>query len=154
DIYRRIGEQYTETMQAARDAIRPGVTENQLAGIVSTAWHDAGGEEVSQLNICVGDNMNPWRRWPTERAFQANEFVGVDLHGRSYAGLRGDASRTFFAGAQPSAEQRDLYKRAYDYLLAMRPVIQAGRSIAEIAEKAPPIPDDYREALWDLNLAH
>jgi Xaa-Pro aminopeptidase len=36
----------------------------------------------------------------------------------------------------------------------MRPVIQAGRSIAEIAEKAPRIPDDYREALWDLNLAH
>lgn len=82
------------------------------------------------------------------------EFVGVDLHGRSYAGLNGDATRTYFVGDHPSAEQRDLYRRAHDYLKAMTSVIEAGLSIADIVERAPKVPDQYREALWDLNLAH
>ncbi|MBM2813223.1 MAG: aminopeptidase family protein [Chloroflexi bacterium] len=153
-IYRHIGEQYARTMQVSRESIHPGVTENQLSATVTAAWYDTGGEGLLQINVCAGEDMNPWRRWPSQRAIADGEFVGIDLHGRSYAGLHGDATRTYFVGDHPTPEQRDLYRRAYDYIKAMTSVIEAGLSIAEICERAPRIPDEYREALWDLNLAH
>jgi Xaa-Pro aminopeptidase len=153
-IYRVIGEQYFDTMTAFREALRPGVSENELAAKVVTAWHEAGGEDIAQLNICSGENMNPWRRWPTQRRVQENEFIGIDLHGRGIHGLRGDGSRTFFVGDRPGQEQRELYRRAYDYLLGAIDVFEAGRSFAEVLEKAPVVPEKYRELLYNYNTGH
>jgi Xaa-Pro aminopeptidase len=98
--------------------------------------------------------MNPWRRWPTQRRVREGEFVGIDLHGRGINGLRGDGSRTFFVGDKPSQEQRDLYKRAYDYLVSTMEVFEAGRSFAEVLDKAPVVPEKYREHLYNYNIGH
>ena len=153
-IYRLIGDQYFHTISTFRDSIRPGISENELASIVVSAWYEAGGEDIAQLNVCAGENMNPWRRWPTQRKIKEGEFVGVDLHGRGVNGLRGDGSRTFFVGDKPSAEQRDLYKRAYDYLLGAIEVFHSGRSFAEVLEKAPVVPEKYRAQLYNYNIGH
>jgi Xaa-Pro aminopeptidase len=154
DIYRAMGKQYAHAVGAFRDALRPGISENELAGVVVSAWYEAGGEEIAQLNVCAGENMNPWRRWPTQRVVRDNEFVGVDLHGFGFQGLRGDASRTFFVGDSPTPEQRALYKRAYEYLEETIDVFQAGRSYADTMRMAPVVPEKYREQLQNLHLAH
>lgn len=153
-IYRTIGDQYARTMSAFRDAIRPGVTENELAAVVVSTWYAVGGEDIAQLNVCAGDNMNPWRRWPTDRQVASGEFVGIDLHGRGINGMRGDASRTFFVGDQPSAEQSDLYRRAYDYLVGAMDVFRAGRSIVDVMASVPPVPEPYRAQQANYNMAH
>lgn len=153
-IYRSIGEQYTHSVTAFRDALRPGITENELAAIVVSAWYEAGGEEVAQLNVCAGENMNPWRRWPTQRAVQNEEFVGIDLHGYGVHGLRGDASRTFYVGDHPSGEQADLYRRAYDYLRATSDCFQAGRSYADAMARVPKVPEKYEAQLYNYHIAH
>ncbi len=153
-IYRVTGEQYFHTMSVFRDAIRPGISENELAAKVVTAWYEVGGEDIAQLNVCSGENMNPWRRWPTQRQLKEGEFVGIDLHGRGYNGLRGDGSRTYFVGDQPSGEQKGLYKLAYDYLLGAIDVFQCGRSFAEVLEKAPKVPEKYRAQLYNYNIGH
>jgi Xaa-Pro aminopeptidase len=153
-IYRRIGEQYAYTIKTFRNAIRPGISENQLAAIVVSAWYEAGGEDISQLNVCSGENMNPWRRWPTQRTLKPGDFVGIDLHARGVGGLRGDASRTYFVGDQPSAEQRDLYRRAYEYLQASIGAFRAGLSFAEAADRVPEVPEKYQAQLYYFSLAH
>ena len=153
-IYRCLGRQYAHAIKAFRDAVRPGITENELAGIVVSAWYEAGGEDIAQLNVCAGENMNPWRRWPTQRQIKEGEFVGVDLHGRGINGLRGDGSRTFFAGDRPTVEQRDLYRRAYDHLLATMDIFRAGRSFAEVVAAAPKVDEKYRKRLYALNIGH
>lgn len=153
-IYRLIGDQYFHTISTFRDAIRPGISENDLASIVVSAWYEAGGEDIAQLNVCAGENMNPWRRWPSQRKIKEGEFVGIDLHGRGVNGLRGDGSRTFFVGGKPSAKQRDLYKLAYDYLLGAIEVFHSGRSFAEVLEKAPVVPEKYRAQLYNYNIGH
>ena len=137
-----------------RDALRPGVTENELAGLVVTAWHEAGGEDIAQLNICAGENMNPWVRWPTDRPLKEGEFVGIDIHGRGPSGLRGDTSRTFFDGRAPSAEQRDLYRRAHEYITGAVAEFRAGRSYSEVLEALPPIPEQYHARFADYNPGH
>lgn len=153
-IYRSISEQYAHTINAFRNAIRPGISENELAAVVVSAWYEAGGEDIAQLNVCAGENMNPWRRWPSQRTLKSGELVGIDLHGRGLNGLRGDVSRTFLVGNRPTVEQRDLYKRAYDYLVGAVDCFQAGRSFADVIRSVPEVPEKYRARFYTLNLAH
>ena len=153
-LYRMIGELDAHAIGRFRDALRPGVTENELAGLVVSAWHEAGGEDIAQLNICAGENMNPWSRWPTDRPVKDGEFVGIDIHGRGTGGLRGDTSRTFFVGDRPTAEQRDLYRRAYEYITEAVGVFRAGRSYGEVLEDLPPIAEQYQTLFADYNPAH
>lgn len=153
-IYRLIGDQYVTTFNAFRGAIRPGVTEKMLAHVVTSTWEELEGEDIAQLNVCAGENMNPWSRWPSDRALHDGDLVGMDLHARGPNGLRGDASTTFLVGEHPTAEQRDLYQRAHDYLQATLPVWRAGRTIGEAMADVPQVAEHFRKRLWDLNYAH
>jgi Xaa-Pro aminopeptidase len=153
-IYRTMGKQYAHTLGAFRAAIKPGITENELAGVVHSAWFEAGGEEISQLNVCCGPNMNPWSRWPTQRPLGAEEFVGIDFHGRGFGGLRGDSSRTFFVGDAPTAEHRDLYRRGYEYLRQTTEQIRAGRTYREVLDAVPFVPEQYRALLDNYHVFH
>ena len=153
-MYREVMDQYAHTMRVFQKAAVPGVSETALAGVVVTTWHEAGGEDISQLNVCSGENMNPWRRWPTDRVLKSGELVGIDLHARGITGMRGDVSRTYFVGDGPTAEQRALYREAYDYVQAAMPIFKAGRTFAEIAEAAPPVPAAYQKQQFSYFVAH
>jgi Xaa-Pro aminopeptidase len=154
EIYRTIGRQYEHTFNTFRAAVKPGISEKELADLTSAAWLDADGEEVSQINVCAGEDMNPWRRWATDRQLRADEFVGLDFHGRSNTGMRGDSTRTFFVGDKPTTEQRDLYRRAYDYLQKLISEIRGGRPIADVYASAPKVPASFEEQLFDLHYFH
>jgi Xaa-Pro aminopeptidase len=154
-IYRTMGQQYTHAVNAFRNAIRPGITENELAAVVVGAWYEAGGEQMAQLNVCAGENMNPWRRWPTQRKLRDGELVGLDLHGYGINGLRGDASRTFLVGdGSPSSDQLDLYQRAYDYLKVTIDQFRAGRSYSEVMQSVPDVESVYKVQLHHYDIAH
>ena len=99
---------------------------------------------MAQLNVCSGDNMNPWRRWPTQRALQDGEFVGIDLHGRNATGLRGDSSRTFLVSDRHTPEQRELYKRAYDYLHEVADLFRPGVVFGDLLDRVPKVPEQFR----------
>jgi len=154
EIYRAMGKQYQQTFQAFADAVRPGITEIELSALTEATWRDAEGEEVCQINVCTGSNMNPWSRWPTARKLAEGEFVGLDFHGRSFAGLRGDGSETYWVGGTPSQEQRDLYKRARDYVVATAAEFRAGRSHAEVLNAVPHVDAKYADQMYNLYVGH
>ncbi len=153
-MYRAIGEQYRQTLGAFRDQIQPGLTELDLAAGVTATWANVGGEDVAQLNVCTQENTNPWRRWSTERVVQRGDIVGIDFHGRSFGGLRGDCSDTFLAADEATPEQRAHYREAHDYLRAAIKLLRPGRAIADVLANQPAIPDRYREQQFNYNLAH
>lgn len=153
-IYRLVADQYRQTFSDFRAAIRPGATERELYAVVMGAWHGCGGEEVRQLNVCAGEHMNPWRRWPTDRALEPGEMVGIDFHGRSVNGIQGDVSRTFLVSGQPTPEQRDLYVRAHEYLDATTDLFRAGRAVADVVDAVPQVPEKYYAQLYNYNIAH
>ena len=153
-MYREVMAQYAHTMRVFQEAAVAGTTETGLAGLVVTTWHEAGGEDISQLNVCSGENMNPWRRWPTDRVLKNGEFVGIDLHARGITGMRGDVSRTFFVGDAPTPAQRAIYREAYDYVQAAIPIFKVGRTFSEIAEAAPPVPPAYQKEQFSYFVAH
>lgn len=153
-IYRWIGEQYVQAFSAFRKAMRAGATERELSSVVGSAWYDAGGEEVLQINVCAGEHMNPWRRWPTQRELAEGEFVGIDFHGRSVNGLTGDVSRTYWVGGTPTPDHRDLYCRAYEYLEATTAAFRAGRAIRDVMDGIPSVPGQYEAQLYNYDIAH
>ena len=98
--------------------------------------------------------MNPWGRWPTKRPLQQGDFIGIDLHGRSFGGLRGDSSTTFFVGDDPTPEKRAQYREARDYLEAAKKILRAGRPIADVMKDQPPVPEKYRDQQFNYHIAH
>jgi len=102
EIYRDLGAKYAQVFTVFRDNVKPGVTERELEALVLDAWSDVGGDGILQINVCAGENMNPWRRWATDRPLREGEFVGIDFHGRVAHSLLGDGSRTYVVGAKPT----------------------------------------------------
>jgi Xaa-Pro aminopeptidase len=85
---------------------------------------------------------------------QPGEFVAIDFHGRGTGGLIGDLSRTYLVGDRPSADQRDLYQRALDYLLTVTEALRGGRTIGEVLADVPEVPERYATRLYYYNIAH
>jgi Xaa-Pro dipeptidase len=153
-VYRAIGALYTTAIGELRDAIRVGVSENELAGILSLAWLHAGGEDATHVELCSGPRMNPWNRWPSQRPLEPGDLVAVDFHGIGPCGLRGDVSRTFLVGDRPTAQQHDLYRRAHDYLRATIAVMRPGRSFQEVWDARPRAPDSFERAMNPYPVFH
>ncbi|HEX9880222.1 MAG TPA: Xaa-Pro peptidase family protein [Candidatus Binatia bacterium] len=152
--FRAMGHWYRDIMEGFRKAVRPGVPETELAAVVHYEAVKKGAEEIFQLNVCAGENMNPWRRWPSEREVEAEEFVGIDLHLIGPGGCWTDVSRTYYCGSNPTQEQKDLYKTAYDYLQGVIALLKPGERIDSVVARAPKIPEKYRELLDNYSIAH
>ncbi len=152
--FRTMGHWYQDIMEGFRKAIRPGVPETELTAVVHYEAVRKGAEDIFQLNVCSGENMNPWRRWPTEREVKPEEFVGIDLHLVGPAGCWTDVSRTYYCGENPTQEQKDLYRLAYDYLQGVIALLKPGERIDQVVAKAPSVPEKYRELLDNYSIAH
>lgn len=125
-------------------AIAPGVRERELLAVLVDTLLRNGGEHVATSTVCSGPNTNPWRAEATDRALEAGDLVYVDTDSVGVEGYFFCVSRTFLCGdARPTPSQRDAYRAACDWLLGMREVIRPGVTCAEIAERAPKIPERY-----------
>jgi Xaa-Pro aminopeptidase len=91
---------------------------------------------------------------PAHAELKEGEFVGIDLHGRTFHGLQGDASRTFLVGDHPTPEQTALYQQAYEYLQATTDLFRAGRYIPDILASLPPVPEQFQTKLYNYNVGH
>jgi len=60
-----------------------------------------------------------------------------------------DVSRTFLCGNEPTAEQKEVYRVAFDYITAMREAVRPGISYAEFARNVPALPDEYAAQSYD-----
>jgi Xaa-Pro aminopeptidase len=93
-------------MRAAFAALRPGVTELQVAGVVRE-YYKANGAKPEFTSVCFGENGAFPHHHTGERALKANEAVLIDIGGRS-DGYPSDMTRVAFCG-EPSAEFRKVH---------------------------------------------
>ena len=152
--FRIIGKWYQDVMERFQEAIKPGLKEIELAAVVHHAAIRNGVEEIFQLNVCAGENMNPWRRWPTDRKVKAEELVGVDLHVVGPGACWADVSRTYYCGENPTQAQKDLYRLTLDYLQKVIALLKPGEHIDEVVKRMPPVPEKYQEQLKNYSIAH
>ncbi|MFH1651425.1 MAG: Xaa-Pro peptidase family protein [Chloroflexota bacterium] len=118
-------------------ALRPGMTEMEVAGIAAKACYDHGAEDMEGPSFVVhsgpraGQN-NP--RTATDRAIRPGDMVVVDINGVGFEGYRTCFYRTYCVGDKPTDFQKEIYKDAYDCQVAMEQAIKPGLTNAQIAE--------------------
>jgi Xaa-Pro aminopeptidase len=53
-----------------------------------------------------------------------------------------------------NAQQRDLYRRAFDYLDESASGFRAGRTLGDVIATLPAVPESFRTALYNYDVAH
>ncbi len=131
-------------MEAMRDALQPGITENALWAKLHERNIALGGEWIETRLLSSGPRTNPWFRESSMRVIEAGDLVSFDTDLIGPYGYCADLSRTWLCGAQqPSDEQRRLYGFAVEELEHNKSLIKPGVSYREIAEHAWKIPDEF-----------
>lgn len=135
-----------------RDAIRPGMTENELWSVLhqSVIAQNADYCETRLLN--AGARSNPWFQETSSNIIGENELIALDTDVVGCHGYYSDFSRTFHAGpGKPTAAQRELYKVAHEQVLSNMGILHAGMSFRDYADRAWDIPEKYYENRYYLS---
>lgn len=126
-------------------AIRPGITENELLAIF---WHRMlalGGEWCTTRLLASGTKTNPWFHEAGSKMVRPGDLVGIDTDMIGPEGYLCDTSRTFLCGDKATPEQKDAYKYAHDFIQTVTEMCQVGVAFTDITNNAPKVPERY----WD-----
>ena len=139
-------------VHAVRDAIRPGLTENELWAELHRVVIAEGGDYVETRLMTAGTNTNPWFQETGDSPIAPNSLVALDTDVVGCHGYYSDFSRTFHAGpGTPTAEQRRLYGLAHEQVHHNMAVIGPGVTFREYAERAWDIPDEFAAQRYYLS---
>jgi Xaa-Pro aminopeptidase len=150
-LFRANGPLLVEMLTAFEDAIEPGVRERDLLAVLADRLHRGGGEYLATSTVASGPNTNPWRAEATDRRLEVGDLVFVDTDAVGIGGAFFCVSRTFPCGdGSLSPAQRDTYRAALDWLHAMKAVVEPGLTCAEIAARAPALPERYLPQRYEV----
>jgi Xaa-Pro aminopeptidase len=119
-------------MKAAIEAVRPGLTESQVAAEAEYALRQAGAEEFWRTYVSSGPRTNIAHGLPTLRRLQEGDLVMIDVH-PIVDGYSADICRTVCVG-RPTPEQQaayDLYLKAQQATIAK---VMGGVGMVELEE--------------------
>ncbi|MHC4044846.1 M24 family metallopeptidase [Bradyrhizobium sp. 23AC] len=125
--------------------LRPGITELSLWSHFHQTNIALGGEYIETRLLTSGLRTNPFHQEASQKRIEMGEMITFDCDLIGPLGYGADLSRAFICAAKPTAEQRDLYQRAYNQITVNTELLQVGRSFAEIIEKANVLPEEYRQ---------
>lgn len=135
----------TETsIDKVREAIRPGVTDQQLLGKMLGSVVEEGGEFIETRLFSSGHRTNPWFQEAGPKQVRPGDLVAIDTDTIGCFGYYSDISRTFHCGpGRPTTRQKTLYQTAYDQIQHNLSIIKPGMTFRELGDKAWKIPDKY-----------
>ena len=127
-----------------REALEPGMTENELWAILHETNIAMGGEWIETRLLSSGGRTNPWFHECSDKIIRAGELVAFDSDMIGPFGYCADISRTYFCGpGRPSDEQKRLYGHARDQIETNIELLTAGMTFREFAEKSWRIPNEF-----------
>ncbi len=127
-----------------RSSLVPGITENQLWGLLhdTNVAHD--GEWIECRLLASGERTNPWFQECGNRVIEAGDVVGFDTDMVGPFGYLADVSRSLVCpGRKPSDEQRKLYDLAQSQVLTNIELIKPGLTFREFGERCWPVPEAF-----------
>lgn len=127
-----------------RDAIQPGMTENELWSVLHRAVIEQNGDYCETRLLNAGQRTNPWFQESSSNVIKAGELIALDTDVVGCHGYYSDFSRTFHSGPKkPSEQQKTLYKIAHEQVHYNIDIIKPGMSFRDYADQAWNIPDAY-----------
>ncbi len=134
-----------------REALEPGVTENQLWAVLQEANISHDGEWIECRLLASGPRTNPWFQESGNRIIEAGDIVSFDTDMVGPMGYLADVSRAWVCpGKSATPEQKRLYEIAQDQILTNIATIKPGLSFAEFAAKCWPVPDQFLQNRYML----
>jgi Xaa-Pro aminopeptidase len=129
-------------MARMREALRPGMSENELWSLLHQTNIAMGGEWIETRLLSSGGRTNPWFQESSDRIIRAGELVSFDTDLIGPYGYCADISRTYFCGpGKPSPKQRELYGLAFEQIHANLDKVKAGISFREFCEASWALPE-------------
>jgi Xaa-Pro aminopeptidase len=117
------------------DRIKPGVKENEIVGWIYGWLIENGVDRISGVNCVSGPRSNPHPHDYSDRMIRPGDLVFIDIMSH-YLGYATCYYRTF-AVTRATQNQRDVYKRALDWLQASIDVVRPGVTTADVASVWP-----------------
>ncbi|MBV7380433.1 M24 family metallopeptidase [Maritimibacter dapengensis] len=135
-----------------RDAICPGVTENQLWSVLHKSVIEQNADYCETRLLNSGGRTNPWYQESSNREIGENELIALDTDVVGCHGYYSDFSRTFHSGpGKPTDAQRELYQTAYEQVHANMAILKPGLSFRDYAEAAWDIPEKFYKHRYYLS---
>jgi len=127
-----------------RNALRPGLTENELWSVLHKSVIEQNGDYCETRLLNAGERTNPWFQETANHVIGENELVALDTDVVGCHGYYSDFSRTFHAGpGKPTDIQRALYQTAVEQVYHNMGILKAGMSFRDYADRAWNIPAKY-----------
>jgi Xaa-Pro dipeptidase len=131
-------------VERLREAMRPGLTENELWSVLHQGVIALGGDYVETRLLSSGPRTNPWFQETGSRRLAENELVALDTDVVGCHGYYCDFSRTFHSGPdEPVRRQRELYKIAHEQIHHNMQLLRPGVSFRDYSEQAWTIPERF-----------
>jgi Xaa-Pro aminopeptidase len=135
-----------------REAIRPGITENELWAVMHQSVIEQNGDYIETRLLNSGPRTNPWFQESANKVVGDNELIALDTDAVGCHGYYADFSRTFHAGPdKPTPYQRELYQTAYEQVQHNIDLLQPGISFREYSERAWAIPRRFFDNRYYLS---
>lgn len=134
------------------EAIRPGVSENELLGVFHHKMLSLGGEHCFTRLLCSGHKTNPWYHEAGSKLVRPGDLVAFDTDMIGPEGYACDISRTFVCGENPTPEQREAYRVAFEFTQELACRLKPGLTYSEFLENLPEYPDGYGEQRYSYVL--
>jgi Xaa-Pro aminopeptidase len=132
------------------EAIRPGISENELLAIF---WHRVlalGGEHCFTRLIVSGHKTNPWFHEADGKLVEPGDLVAIDTDMVGPECYIADFSRTFLCGENGTAAQKEAYKVAHDFVRRCVELVKPGLAFSDFVARCPPLPQAYREQAYGV----
>ena len=127
-------------------ALRPGVSELQLWGLLNYTNVANNGDWHEGRMLSSGPRINPWLQEASERKVESGDLVGFDTDMVGPFGYFVDLSRTLHCGpARPTRRQKQIYRLAVDEIEHNLKLVRPGMTLLEMQRQAYPVPEECRQ---------
>ncbi len=139
-------------MAAMQQALRPGVTEQELWAHLHAENIKRGGEWIETRLLSSGQRTNPWYQECSSRVIEPGELVAFDTDLIGPYGYCADISRSWLCEGRPDDRQRAMYRLAHEQLAHNTALLRPGLGFFEFAERAFKLPERYRPQRYSVVL--
>jgi Xaa-Pro aminopeptidase len=127
---RRAAEIIDAGFKAARETIRPGITELEVLGQMQYTMRKMGSEWDLWMVFGSGPNSAFSEALPTNRIIERGDMLFIDI-GPVYKGYPADISRTFMVG-KPTSAQRHILDSLLEVEMKTVDMVKAGVNAGEL----------------------
>jgi Xaa-Pro aminopeptidase len=137
-------------IEAAKNTIRPGVTELEVYGEIIRAMAKAGGENPAiTLPVLSGAKANTGHSLASRKVIMAGEQVNIDVSG-VYWRYHANAARSFYVG-EPARDVLDYHDRSSGVFDVIASILKPGLTVGELVKAARQYYDEvgiWSDAGW------